>query len=149
MRVGKTCHQRGHNDESSVNCLPCGVTVLSHVNAASDGAALNDSFEGPGDRVSWNLHIAMKLDLVGVNDSLEFCVVNLTVLHTAEVVAALLDRELLLSCAAGILNRNRPRSLYRNRGSRRNYGIFIMPRFGQAFVDGIGDDSILSRIHHV
>src|SRR6267154_3584121 len=52
---------------SGVNCLPCGVTVLSHVDAAGDVVALNDHLEGPGNVVSWNLHIAMELDLVGVN----------------------------------------------------------------------------------
>src|SRR5258705_4995750 len=96
---------------SSVYCLPCGVTVLSHVDVASDGVTLNDSLEGPGNRVSWNLHVATELDLVGVNHSLEFCVVDLTVLHTGEFVAALFDREFLLPGAAGVLNRDGPCAL--------------------------------------
>src|SRR5437868_6810754 len=70
--MASTRHQSG----SCVNCLPCGVTVLSHVDAATDGAALNDSFEGPRNRVSRNLHIAAKLDLVGMYYALQFCVVD-------------------------------------------------------------------------
>src|SRR5712691_9182091 len=118
----------GHNLESSVNCLPGGATVLSHVDVASDGVTLNDSFESPRNRVSWNLHVAMKLDLVGVNHALEFCVVYLAVLRATEFVAALLDRELLLTRATGILNRDGPRSLYGCGGSRRNHRIFVVAR---------------------
>ena len=72
----------------------------------------------------------MKLDLVGVNHAFEFCVVDLTVLHTGEFVAALLDRELLLAGAAGVLNRDGPRALDRGGGSRWNNRIFVVARFG-------------------
>src|SRR3981189_20209 len=104
---------------SSVNCLPGGVAVLSHADVAGDGGALNDSLEGPGDRVSWNLHVAMKLDLIGVNYAFELCVVDLTVLHTGEVVAALLDGELLPAGAARIVNCDGPSSLARGGGAGR------------------------------
>src|SRR3954451_11584345 len=106
--------------DSCLNCLPCGVTILSHVDAATDGAALNDSFESPRNRVSRNLHIAAKLDLVGVNYALQFCVVDLAVLHPVEFVAALLDCELLLTSAAWVLNRDGPRALDTGGSSRWN-----------------------------
>src|SRR5580704_4645931 len=132
-----------------VNCLPFGVPILTHVDAASDGVSVNGSFEGPGNRVSWNLHVAMKLDLIGVNHALEFRIVDLTVLHTAEFVAALLDRELLLPRATRVLNRDGPSSLDRSGSGGWNNRIFIVARFGQALVDSIPYDSILTGIHHV
>src|ERR1700738_3507508 len=101
---------------SSVNCLPGGVAVLSHADVAGDGVALNDSLEGPGDRVSWTLHVALKLDLICGYYASERCGVDLTVLHSGAFVAALLDGELLLAGAARVVNCDRPRS--RDRGGR-------------------------------
>src|SRR5882757_4284213 len=133
----------------SAYCLPCRVTILSHVDAASDGVALNDSFEGPRNVVSWNLHVAAKLNLAGVNRALEFCVVDFAVLHTGEFVAALLERELLFPDAAGVLNRDGPRALDRRGSSGGNHRIFVIAGFGEGFVDSVRDDSILAGIHHV
>src|SRR5438105_15256458 len=132
-----------------VNCLPCGITVLSHVDAAGDVVALDNSFERPGDRISRNLHIAMEFDLVGVDHAFELCVVDLTVLRACELVAALLDREPLLAGAAGVLNGDGPHALDRAGGSRWDYGIFVMAGFGKGLVDGVRYDSILAGIHHV
>src|SRR5260370_8740473 len=91
--------------------LPGRVAVLAHVNGAGDIAALNDSLEGPGDIISWNLHVAAELDLVGVNHALEFRVVDFAILHPREIISALFESELLLTDAAGILDGAGPRSL--------------------------------------
>src|SRR5439155_2476294 len=66
---------------SGAGCLPGCVAVLAHVDSAGDVAALNDSFEVPGDDVSWNLHAAAELDLVGVNYALELRIVDFAILH--------------------------------------------------------------------
>ena len=75
---------------SGANRLPGGVAVFAHVDGAGDVVALHGAFEGPANGVSGNLHVAVQLDLVGVNRALEVRVVDLAVLHSGEVVAALL-----------------------------------------------------------
>src|SRR5438270_5162188 len=131
-----------------MNRLPCGVTVLPHVDAAGDAVALDNCFERPGDRISRSLHIAMEFDLVGVDHAFELCVVDLTILYACKFVAALLDRELLLAGAAGVLNGDGPHALDRAGGSRWDYGIFVVAWFGKGLVDGVRYDSILAGIHH-
>src|SRR5260370_36222374 len=129
--------------------LPGRVAVLAHVNGAGDIAALNDSLEGPGDIISWNLHVAAELDLVGVNQALEFRVVDFAILHSREIISALFESELLLTDAAGILDGDGPRSLDRSGSAGRNDRIIIVTRFGETLVDSISDDAVLAWVHHV
>ena len=119
------------------------------MDGAGDAVALNDSFEGPGDRVAGDFHIAVEFDLVGVNYSLEIRVVDLTILHAGEFVATLLDRELLLAGAPGVLDCDGPCALHRGWSSGWNYGILVVAGFGEGLVDGVRYDSILAGIHHV
>src|SRR5260370_39457751 len=115
---------------SGACCLPGCVAVLAHVNGAGDIAALNDSLEGPGDIISWNLHVAAELDLVGVNHALEFRVVDFAILHSREIISALFESELLLTDAAGILEGDGPRPRTSSVRAGRNAQIILAPRVG-------------------
>ncbi len=73
-----------------------------------------------------NLHVAVKLDLVSVNRALELRVVNLAVLCSGEIVAALFQSELLLADAARILDSDSPRPLNRRGSAGRNDRILVV-----------------------
>ena len=67
--------QYGHHAvrvlQSGTHCLPGRIAVLAHMNCACDFVALDDTFESPWNRISWNFHPALKFNLVGVNRTFE------------------------------------------------------------------------------
>ncbi len=91
---------------------PVGLSVLSHVDGARHIVALHCSFEVAPHGISSYRHHAVKFDLVTMDDALELRVVDLTVVFSGNVASRLLENELLVACAAEILNRHAPGSLH-------------------------------------
>ena len=77
-----------------------------------------NALKSPFNEVSRDCHGAAQLNLAATDHSRERGAVELSLLGPGEFVAALLQRELLLSNAALIPDRHCPRSLDRHRGRR-------------------------------
>jgi len=136
-------------DVSGANSLPCRVAILAHVNCAGHFVAFDLAFEGPHNGVTAYSHAAMQLELVRMDRALEGSLVNLPDMISGNVVAALLQRELLLSGASWIVDRDRPITLDLGGFSGWDNGIFVVARLRKRFVDSISDDLFVAGVHHV
>src|SRR5215469_17186064 len=99
---------RIHSEMSGANRLPGCVSVLAHVDGSGDVVAVHGAFEGPCDDVSRDRHGAVEFDLVCVNAALEGGVIDLAGLGASEIVAVLLEGELLLAGTARIVDGDGP-----------------------------------------
>src|SRR5882672_2487060 len=104
----RRCRPAASSACSCLGCRPGGGTIFAHVHIARHGAAADRPFKGPANAISRHRHVALQLQLIAMDRTLQRAAVDLALVVAGHGIAVLLQDEMLLAHTAGVMDADRP-----------------------------------------